>query len=142
MLDSWLIWLIVAGALAVGEVLTLGFLLGPLALAAAVTAAAAGAGASTEIQLVIFILGSLASLLVFRPIAQRHMRTPAQLRTGTAALVGRPALVLEAVDRDGGRVKIGGEEWTARSYDEDRSFAEGARVEVMRIDGATALVSD
>jgi len=141
-LDSWLIWLIVAGALAVGEVLTLGFLLGPLALAAAVTAAAAGAGASTEIQLVIFILGSLASLLVFRPIAQRHMRTPAQLRTGTAALVGRPALVLEAVDRDGGRVKIGGEEWTARSYDEDRSFTEGARVEVMRIDGATALVSD
>jgi membrane protein implicated in regulation of membrane protease activity len=85
---------------------------------------------------------SLASLLVLRPIATRHLRTPAQLRTGTAALVGSQALVLERVDRDGGQVKLAGEVWSARSYDEDEAFEPGARVEVLKIDGATALVAE
>ena len=60
----------------------------------------------------------------------------------TAALVGGPATVVERVDANGGCVKIGGEIWTARSYDEDASFEPGARVEVMKIDGATALVAE
>ena len=81
-------------------------------------------------------------MLVLRPIARRHLKTPASLRTGTAALVGRPATVVQRVDRTGGQVKIGGEVWTARSYDEDDSFEPGARVEVMKIEGATALVAE
>jgi membrane protein implicated in regulation of membrane protease activity len=85
---------------------------------------------------------SLASLLVLRPVARRHLRTPAQLRTGTAALVGRQAVVLERVDRDGGQVKLAGEVWSARSYDDDDEFEAGTRVEVMQIDGATALVAE
>ena len=85
---------------------------------------------------------SLASLLVLRPIARRHLRTPGQLRTGTAALIGRPAVVLERVDRDGGQVKLAGEVWSARAYDDDEAFEPGARVEVMKIDGATALVAE
>ena len=76
------------------------------------------------------------------PIARRHLKTPASLRTGTAALVGRPATVIQRVDRSGGQVKLGGEVWTARSYDEDDSFEPGARVEVMKIEGATALVAE
>ena len=79
---------------------------------------------------------------MLRPIARRHLNTPARLRTGTAALVGGPATVIERVDRNGGQVKIGGEVWTARSYDEDDVFEPGARVEVMKIDGATALVAE
>jgi membrane protein implicated in regulation of membrane protease activity len=79
---------------------------------------------------------------MLRPIARRHLRTPAALRTGTAALVGSPAVVLERVDRDGGQVKLGGEIWSARAYDQDDSFEPGARVEVMKIDGATALVAE
>ena len=91
---------------------------------------------------IVFIVVSLASLLVLRPIAKRHLRSPAQLRTGTAALVGRQALVLERVDRDGGQVRLAGEVWSARTYDEDEAFEPGARVEVMKIDGATALVAE
>jgi len=134
--------MIAAGVLAVGEILTLGFFLGPVAIAALAAAVVALAGAGVAIQWVVFIAVSVASLLVLRPIARRHLRTPARLRTGTAALVGSRAVVLERVDGDGGQVKIGGEIWSARAYDEDHAFEPGTRVEVLKIDGATALVAE
>src|SRR2546427_722324 len=67
-------------------------------------------------QLVVFVAGSFASLGLLRPIARRHLRMPHAIRTGTAALVGAPAVVLQRVDAQGGRVRIGGEEWSARAY--------------------------
>jgi membrane protein implicated in regulation of membrane protease activity len=141
-MPEWVVWMLAAAALAVGEVLTLGFFLGPLALAAVAAAVVAAAGVGVELQFAVFILGSIASLAVLRPIARRHLRTPPQIRTGTAALVGAPAVVLERVDRDGGQVRIGGEIWSARSYDDDQVLEPGARVEVMKIEGATALVAE
>jgi len=140
--DEWVLWMIAAGLLAVGEMFTLGFFAGPIAIAAVIAAVVAVAGGGVAVQWIVFIAASLGSLAVLRPIAKRHMRTPAQLRTGTAALVGARALVLERVDDRGGQVKIAGEIWSARSYDEDQSFEPGARVEVMKIDGATALVAE
>jgi membrane protein implicated in regulation of membrane protease activity len=141
-MDEWVWWMIAAGVLAVGEIATMGFFLGPIAIAAVAAAVVALVGGGLAVQWIVFILMSLASLLVLRPIATRHLRTPAQLRTGTAALVGSQALVLERVDRDGGKVKLAGEVWSARSYDEDEAFEPGARVEVLKIDGATALVAE
>jgi membrane protein implicated in regulation of membrane protease activity len=141
-MDDWVLWMIAAGVLAVGEIATMGFFLGPIAVAATLAAVVALVGAGVAVQWIVFIAASLGSVLVLRPIARRHLRTPASLRTGTAALVGGPAVVLERVDRDGGQVKIGGEIWSARAYDEDDAFEPGARVEVMKIDGATALVAE
>ncbi len=141
-MDDWVWWMIAAGVLAVGEIATLGFFLGPIAVAAVAAAIVALVGGGLALQWIVFIAVSLASLLVLRPIARRHLRTPAQLRTGTAALVGAQAVVLERVDRDGGQVKLAGEVWSARTYDEDATFEPGERVEVMKIDGATALVAD
>ncbi len=141
-MEDWVWWMIAAGVLAVGEIATLGFFLGPIAIAAVTAAIVALVGGGLALQWIVFIAMSLASLLVLRPIATRHLRTPAQLRTGTAALVGSQAVVLERVDRDGGQVKLAGEVWSARSYDEDESFEPGARVEVLKIDGATALVAE
>jgi membrane protein implicated in regulation of membrane protease activity len=141
-MDDWVWWIIAAGVLAVGEIATMGFFLGPIAVAATLAAVVALVGAGVAVQWIVFIAASLGSVLVLRPIARRHMRTPASLRTGTAALVGGPAVVLERVDRDGGQVKIGGEIWSARAYDDDDAFEPGARVEVMKIDGATALVAE
>ena len=141
-MDEWVWWIIAAGVLAVGEIATMGFFLGPIAIAATLAAIVALVGGGLAAQWIVFIAASLASLLVLRPIARRHLRTPAALRTGTAALVGSPAVVLERVDRDGGQVKLGGEVWSARAYDQDDSFEPGARVEVMKIDGATALVAE
>ena len=99
-------------------------------------------GGSVELQVAAFVAGSVASLAIVRPIARRHLRAPPHTRTGAAALIGQTATVLERVDRDRGMVKIGGEVWTARAYDEDHVMEPGARVEVLKIDGATALVAE
>jgi membrane protein implicated in regulation of membrane protease activity len=138
---GWLIWAIVALALAVGEVFTPGlFFLGPVALAALASMVVALVGGGAVVQLVVFIAGSVASVGLIRPIAKAHLRVPAALRTGTAALTGAKAVVLQRVDTDGGRVRIGGEEWSARAYMEGQVFEPGDRVEVVKIEGATALV--
>jgi membrane protein implicated in regulation of membrane protease activity len=92
--------------------------------------------------LLVFILCSVASLLVLRPIARRHVRLPALSRTGTDALVGRKGIVTRKVDRHGGRVRIGGEEWSARPYLDDQVYDEGKTVDIIQIDGATALVAE
>jgi membrane protein implicated in regulation of membrane protease activity len=140
-MPAWLAWSIAAVLLAAGEIFTPGlFFLGPVALAAVAGAVAAAIGAAVWLQLVIFIAGSLASLGLLRPIARAHLRMPAAIRTGAAALEGAHAVVLQRVDRDGGRVRIGGEEWSARSYMPDQVIEPGTNVEVMKIEGATALV--
>ena len=141
-MPDWVLWSIAAAALGVGEIITVGFVLGPIALAAALAAVVAAIGAGAEIQVAVFAVAALGSLLFLRPIARRHLRTPAHIRTGAAALIGQGATVLERVDSQHGMVKIGGEVWTARAYDEDHVIEAGKRVEVMRIDGATALVAE
>jgi membrane protein implicated in regulation of membrane protease activity len=140
-MDEWVYWMVAAGLLAAGEVFTMGFFLGPIAVAALLAAVAALAGIALALQFVVFIVVAVTSVAVLRPIARRHLHTPARIRTGTAALVGARATVLERVDRSGGQVKIGGEVWSARAYDEDEVIEPGDRVEVMSIDGATALVA-
>ena len=140
-MPGWLIWAIVAVALAVGELLTPGmFFLSPVALAAFAAGIVSLLGVAAWLQLIVFIAVSIASLGVLRPIARAHIRMPALTRTGTAALVGSKAVVLQRVDANGGRVRIGGEEWSARAYLDDQVLEPGTRVEVVKIEGATALV--
>ena len=139
-MPDWVIWLIVAAAFAVGEVATTGLVLGFFAAGALLAAVVALAGLALAIQVVAFAAGAVALLALLRPVAARHLQTPRAIRTGTAALVGARALVLEQVDANGGRVKIGGEVWSARSFDETQVIEPGATVEVFKIEGATALV--
>jgi len=140
-MPGWLVWSIAAVLLAGGEVLTPGmFFLGPVALAAVAGAVTAAAGGAAWLQLVVFIAGSVASLGLLRPIARAHLRMPAAIRTGAAALEGGHAMVLQRVDRNGGRVRIGGEEWSARAFMEDQVIEPGTQVEIVKIEGATALV--
>jgi membrane protein implicated in regulation of membrane protease activity len=138
---GWVLWAVAAAVLAAGEAATAALVLGPVALAAAAAAIVAAAGGGVAIQVIAFIVGSVAALGILRPIATRHLRMPSHVRTGTAALIGTSATVLEQVNRDGGRVKIGGEIWSARSYDEEQVIEPGDRVEVLKIEGATALVA-
>ena len=106
-------------------------------------AVVAAVGGPIEVQIAAFIVASIASLAMIRPIARRHLRTPAAHphRHGGAGSAQR-ALVLERVDADSGQVKIGGEVWTRAPYDEDEVYEPGARVEVIKIEGATALVEE
>ena len=140
-MPAWLLWCIVAVLLAIGEVFTPGlFFLGPVAVAAVAAAIAAAAGGGWVLQLIVFVAGAAASLAVLRPIARRHLHLPIAMRTGAAALVGSSAVVVERVDAHGGRVKIGGEIWSARTLDGEQVLEPGTNVQVAEIQGATALV--
>ena len=141
-MDAWVIWLVAAVAAAVGEVLTLGFFLAPFALGATAAMAVDLAGGGTGVALAVFAAVTTGTFLGVRPVARRHLRQPPSARTGIAALAGRPATVLEQVSDDAGTVKLEGEVWTARPYTEGEVLAAGARVQVVEIRGATALVAE
>ena len=142
-MDGWVIWLAVAAILGVGEMHQGGFYLAPFALGAALAAIVGLLGVSAPLSAVAFVAGSGIVFATLRPVARRHRQTLPTIRTGAAALVGRPAVVLERIaNGEGvGCVRIdGGEVWTARSYDEDAVIDAGEHVEVVEIRGATAVV--
>jgi membrane protein implicated in regulation of membrane protease activity len=137
---AWIVWLIVAVVLGVAELVTFTFALGLIAVGACVATAIAAVHLGLPFQLLGFVLASGAGLGLVLPIARRHVKQPPLLRTGPAALIGRHAQVLEEVTGHSGRVRIGGEEWSARAYDETLVIPIGHTVDVMEIEGATALV--
>jgi membrane protein implicated in regulation of membrane protease activity len=137
---AWVVWLIVAAVLGIAEVTTLTLALGLIAAGALIAAVTSAAGLPLAVQLLAFAGTSIAGLAAVRPLALRHLRQPPLLRSGAAALVGREALTLTEVTRHSGRVRIGGEEWSARSYDPGTVIAAGTDVDVLAIEGVTALV--
>jgi membrane protein implicated in regulation of membrane protease activity len=139
-MGTWIIWLIAAVALGVAEMLTMTFALGLIAVGAVAAAVVSAAGGGGLLQLGAFVLAALGGLGVVRPIALRHVRQPPLLRTGVSALVGRSAIVVEEVSAHAGQVRIGGDLWSSRPYDETLTIPVGATVDVMLIEGATALV--
>ncbi len=141
-MDAWVIWLVAAVIFAIGEIATTSFFLAPFAIGAAGAAGVSLVGAGTTVAWIVFVVATAVSFALVRPIARRHLRQPAHTRTGTAALIGRSAMVAERIANDEGTgvVKLEGEMWTARAYDEDNVFEAGTKVEVIEIRGATALV--
>ena len=142
-MESWVFWLILAVVLAVGEIATLGFFLAPFAGGAAVAAVLAAFGAGTTAVMAAFLVVSIVLLAALRPLARSHQKGKA-LKMGTAALVGQTAMVVERIANDEGVgcVKLDGEIWTARAYDDDAVIEPGTKVHVLEIRGATALVAE
>lgn len=137
---DWAAWLGLAVVLGIVEVTTLDLTFAMLAVGAL-----AGVGASLFIdnlvvEALVAMAVAVAALVVVRPVALRHLRTPLAIRTGTAALTGERGLVVEPVDANDGRVKVKGEIWSARSYDPAVTIAPGRSVEIVQIDGATVVV--
>ncbi|MBB4909551.1 NfeD family protein [Actinophytocola algeriensis] len=139
-LELWLIWLIIAVVFGVAEIFTLTAALGVLGAAAAVPAVIAALGLPLPLQLAAFVVASVAGVVLVRPIALRHMSRPQLERFGVDALVGKRAFVVREVSDRDGLVRIDGEEWSARSFDDVTVIPEGAVVNVMRISGTTAYV--
>jgi membrane protein implicated in regulation of membrane protease activity len=137
---AWIVWLIVAAVLGVFELMTTTLALGIIAVAALVAAGVGAFHLPLPIQLAAFVAASAAGLGFVRPVAMRHIKQPPMLRTGTAALVGRSAIVTEEVTGHSGRIKVGGEEWSSRAYDETLVIPVGHKVDIMQIEGAFALV--
>lgn len=142
-MPAWGWWLLVAAVLAAGESLSLTFVLGLAALGAAAAGAVAALGGSVMAQTAAFCIASVVLVVLVRPIAKRHMKVPALLRTGAEALVGVNGLVVQPVDRYSGQVRLRGEVWSARLCDgtsDDDVVPYGGNVRVLAIEGATALV--
>jgi membrane protein implicated in regulation of membrane protease activity len=138
--DAWVWWIIIAAALAAVEAFTFDLVFIMLAGGALTAAGVAAADGNVALQIAVAIVVALAGLGGLRPIAMKHLRSTPEIRTGTAALVGQQALVLEDVGPIAGQVKLNGEVWSARSYDGASTFAAGQLIDVLKIDGATALV--
>lgn len=138
--NAWAGWLGIAVVLGIVETTTLDLVFLMMAGGALAGAVAAGVGAPLLVQALVALLATGALLGVVRPVAKRHLRTPIESRTGVAALVGRDALVTAQVDAHQGQVKLAGEIWSARAFDDRETIEPGARVHVVEIDGATAVV--
>lgn len=141
-MNAWIVWLVAACLLGIGEMHQGGFYLAPFAIGALLAAVVGLLGVGLALSSVVFLASSAIVFATLRPVARRHRRLPPAIRTGAAALIGRKGVVLERISNyeSVGCVKIDGEVWTARSFDEDEVFDPGERVEVVEIRGATALV--
>ncbi|MFJ9149366.1 NfeD family protein [Streptomyces sp. NPDC102270] len=139
-IDAWVWWLVGAAALGIPLVVTAMPEFGMLAMGAVAASVAAGLGGDIVVQVLVFVVVSVALIAVVRPIATRHRSQRPQLATGIDALKGKQAVVLERVDSAGGRIKLAGEVWSARSLDTGRAFEVGQEVDVVDIEGATAIV--
>ena len=142
-MDPWLLWLIAAGLFAAGEIVSLDLVLLMFAGGAVAGMTVALLGGATVLQLVAFIAVSGLLLALVRPIATKHLtsRSPLQL-DGVDTLIGRTAKVTRDVDSSGGRIRMGADEWSARSQHSSESFAVGETVRILQVDGATAVVGD
>ncbi len=142
-MPAWLLWLIAAGLFGVGEMVSLDLVLLMFAGGALGGMVVALVGLGVPFQLLAFVLVSAALLVVVRPVAKRHLvdRTPLQL-DGVETIIGRTAKVTKAVDSSGGRIKLGADEWSARTQHSGETFEVGATVRILQVEGATAVVGD
>ncbi|UQX89905.1 NfeD family protein [Jatrophihabitans telluris] len=138
-MPTWLLWIIAAGLLAVAEAFSLDLVLIMLAGAALVGAGADAVGVPEPLQLVLAVIAGAVLLLFVRPLARRHL-TPGVHATNADALVGKEAVVLAPVTYTSGRVRLNGGEWSARAAERAQNFAPGTTVQVVAIEGATAVV--
>lgn len=135
---DWTWWLVAALLLGIAQVLTLDLVLWMFAGGALAAMVLALAGVPLWGQFVGFAVASTILLATLRPYLLRSMRRRGPLvETGAGALAGREAVTVTEVSEAGGRVKLAGEVWTARS---DDVVPEGTAVQVVRIEGATAVV--
>ncbi|WP_395572734.1 NfeD family protein [Streptomyces sp. BK79] len=139
-IDAWVWWLVAAAGLGIPLVVTAMPEFGMLAVGAVAAAVASGFGADLVVQVLVFVAVSVALIAVVRPVAARHRAQRPQLATGVDALRGRQAVVLERVDGSGGRIKLAGEVWSARALDTGRTYEAGEEVDVVDIEGATAII--
>jgi membrane protein implicated in regulation of membrane protease activity len=140
--NLWAAWFGLAALLGLAELASLDFTLLMLAAGALVAGGVAIAvPGMLWLQIVIGLIASAAMLVAIRPLLQRKMHHHGELKTGIAHVVGRSGVVVKEISPDGGgSIKLAGELWTARPFDGTSTIAPGSRVEVMEIDGATAVV--
>ena len=140
---AWLLWLIASGLFVAGEMASLDLVLLMFAGGALGGMTVALLGGATILQMIAFIVVSGVLLAVVRPLAKKQLvnSTPLQL-DGVDTLIGRTARVTKDIDASGGRIRMGADEWTARSQHSGETFDVGEVVRILEVDGATAVVGE
>jgi membrane protein implicated in regulation of membrane protease activity len=138
--NAWAVWLGLAMLLGVAELVSLDLILLMLAGGALVGAGASLLHLPAALQVFAAVLTSVAMLALVRPNVVRRLHSGPDLVTGHDKLIGKQGVVISEVSCDAGQVRIAGEVWTARPYDDDAVIEPGARVDVFEIRGATAMV--
>ncbi|MEU0686550.1 NfeD family protein [Streptomyces uncialis] len=139
-IDAWVWWLIGAVALGIPLVVTAMPEFGMFSVGAVAGAVTAALGGGIVLQVIVFVVVSVALIAVVRPIAARQRAGRPDQATGIDALRGKPAVVTERIDGSGGRIKLAGEIWSARALDGGQTYEVGQQVDVVEIEGATAIV--
>ena len=137
----WETWLALSIALGVAEMFSLDLILAMLAAGAVVGMVAALIGLPVFVQILTALAASVAMLALVRPAFVKRLHGGPELALGHSKLVGTRCLVTEEITGLApGRIKAGGETWTALPYDENLRIAPGETVEILQIKGATAYV--
>jgi membrane protein implicated in regulation of membrane protease activity len=141
--DAWLLWLIAGGLFAAGELASLDLVLLMFAGGALGGMAVALLGLALPLQVLAFVVVSVGLLVLIRPVAKRQLvdRTPLQL-DGVDVHVGKTVLVSQRVDVHHGRIRMGADEWSARTQHSSEAYEVGETVRILQVDGATVVVGD
>lgn len=139
-MDSWTWWLLAAAALGIPLVLTAVPEFALFAVGALAAAGVAALGGGAVLETLTFVVVSVGLVVFVGPVARRQLRKGPQIKMGIEALQGATAVVAETVDGEGGRIKLNGEIWSARALNPDSVYQPGQKVDIVEIQGATALV--
>lgn len=136
------IWIFAAVALAIGEMATISFSMLPFAIGCAVAAIASLLGAGIVWQLLLFAVVSVICLAVLRPFARKVTESVEPQRSGIDRFVGAQGVVTTTIEpHSSGLVKVGGEEWSAKSWDSRYGILENTNVDVVQVDGTFLVVA-
>ncbi|HEX5771661.1 MAG TPA: NfeD family protein [Nocardioidaceae bacterium] len=138
--QDWQAWLGLAIALGVAELFSLDLMLLMMASGALAGMAMAMLGFVWPVQVVVAVAVSVGMVALVRPNIVKRLHSGPELTLGHAALVGKQGVVVDEVSMQSGQIRVGGELWTARPYDETEVIEPGAPVDIFEIKGATAYV--
>ncbi len=138
----WQFWLIAAGIFFVFEMITVGFLVFWLGIAALITMVVSFFTDNIVIQTAVFVISSISLIFLTKPFVRKFMNSKDNLATNANSIIGKNGIVTEDINStlSTGLVKINGETWSAKSYDED-FIPKGSTITVTKIDGVKAVVT-
>ena len=138
----WLVWLVIAGVLFVGEILTAGFLLLWFAIAAVVAMLVSFLTTNLFIQILVFVVISILLLIFTRPLLSKYTKSDNTV-TNSNAIIGKTALVTEEISllNSTGQINVDGEIWSATCEDSSSVIPMGTKVKVLEIKGVKAIVA-
>lgn len=141
-IDMTVVWLVAMIILLIIEGVVPGLVSIWFALGALAALISALLGAPLWLQVVWFLLVSVISLALTRPLAKKYVNGRVQ-PTNADAVLGKDCIVTEDIDNilGVGAVVVGGKTWSARSADESVKIKKGETVKALRIDGVKLIVT-